>query len=146
MGRVMFNKHRITYGNQRGSYMTIHLNERPYFVHRLICQAFKKMENFENYVVNHIDNNGKNNNINNLEWLTVSQNNKYHYENGFGGRKIVQLTIDNEYIKIYDNQNKASRELGGDPSGISRACKGKQKTALGFKWMFLDEYETLTKV
>lgn len=42
-------------------------------VHRLVAQAF--IENIENKpLINHIDNNGENNCINNLEWVTHEEN------------------------------------------------------------------------
>lgn len=46
-------------------------------IHRLLMIAFKPCENMEELTVNHIDGNKKNNNLNNLEWLT-SQENTHH--------------------------------------------------------------------
>lgn len=59
-------------------YMVILLydNGSPLYcqIHRLVLEAFKPVENMQNLQVNHIDNNRSNNNLNNLEWVTPSEN------------------------------------------------------------------------
>lgn len=59
-------------------YMVILLydNGKPlhFQIHRLILETFKPVENMQNLQVNHIDNNRSNNNLNNLEWVTPSEN------------------------------------------------------------------------
>jgi len=55
-------------------------------------------------------------------------------------RAAAQLDITNEFIKYYSAASIATRETGVDTSGIIKACKGKYKTAGGYKWMYLDEY------
>ena len=50
-------------------------------VHRLIAETFHPNSNSENLVVNHIDGNTLNNNEDNLEWTTVSENNKVQARN-----------------------------------------------------------------
>lgn len=59
--------------------------------------------------------------------------------------KVVQFDKCNNFIKIHDSMNQASKETGTILSGISEACNGNQKTSGGYKWMYLEEYEK-TKV
>lgn len=49
-------------------------------IHRLVAKAFIKNNN-KKPEVNHIDGNKKNNNVNNLEWVTVSENAIHAYKN-----------------------------------------------------------------
>lgn len=52
---------------------------------------------------------------------------------------IVQLTKDGEFIKQWDCTSEAARELG--INNISTCCMGRQKSAGGFKWMHLSDYQ-----
>lgn len=52
---------------------------RYLLVSRLVCSTF--LSNIENKrTVNHKDGNGRNNNLENLEWATYSENNKHAYK------------------------------------------------------------------
>lgn len=51
-------------------------------LHRLVMIAFNPVNNYEMLQVNHIDGNKLNDNINNLEWVTRSENVKHAYETG----------------------------------------------------------------
>lgn len=60
-------------------------------------------------------------------------------------KQVVQLSLDNEYVKTYNSIKEASRELGLDDSSISNVCKGKkQKTCGGYKWMYKEDYENIS--
>ena len=55
---------------------------------------------------------------------------------------IIQLTLDGEYITTYQSGYEAATAIGNPNlrSNIVLVCKGKKKTAGGFKWMFKDDY------
>lgn len=58
-------------------------------------------------------------------------------------RKTVQLDISNDFICIWNSINKAAKYLKISPSDIGNCARGRQKTAHGFKWMYLEDYEQL---
>jgi hypothetical protein len=62
----------------RGRYCTIIVKGKTYMVHRLVADAFIGQSKLE---VNHIDNNGINNCVENLEYVTHREN----ISHGFGG-------------------------------------------------------------
>jgi len=60
---------------------------------------------------------------------------------------IVQLSLDNIFIKEHISMAAAARELNTvHASSIRQVCKGRQKSACGFKWMYKNEYETTKTV
>lgn len=98
-------------------------------LHRLIAEAF--IPNPNNYpVVNHIDENKKNNNIDNLEWCSVKYNQNYSNYKTF--KKVKCLNTG----KMYDSIKKASEDNGLDSSGISKVCKGIRKSVGGLQFEY----------
>ena len=81
LGRVR-NKDRVL-RLQKHNYVNILLthNKKQYkrYIHRLVAQAFIPNEKEE---VNHKDGNKHNNNLDNLEWVTRSENTLHAYKTG----------------------------------------------------------------
>lgn len=125
--------------------------EGKYFhrsVHRLVATAF--LENKENKKeVNHKDGNKLNNSVENLEWVTSSENQRHAVKTGlFKARsgkdstysiKVRQLNKDGVFIKEWDSINQLKKELGYNSVGIIGCCKKRKKyrTAYGYKWEYV---------
>jgi len=59
-------------------YISITLNKIPLYLHRILAECF--IANPENKrTINHKDGNKQNNNLDNLEWMTHSENHKHAY-------------------------------------------------------------------
>lgn len=77
------------FGRDKDGYYIIPLNKngikKMYRVHRIVAEVF--IPNIHNKpVIDHIDCDITNNNVNNLRWVTVKENNNYIIENGHAKR------------------------------------------------------------
>ncbi|AUN14682.1 NUMOD3 domain-containing DNA-binding protein [Paraclostridium sordellii] len=54
-------------------------------------------------------------------------------------KNVVQLALDNTFIKEYYNIRKLD-ELGFHNSAIVMCCKGKRNKHKGYKWMYKEDY------
>lgn len=131
-------------------YLTVSLlkirNNKRIRIHRLVALHF--IENINNYSqVNHKDFNRENNNVDNLEWMTPSQNVKYSWDNGrYGDSKLITKEANKKCSKkvlcvdlntVFESARKASREFNIAISSISQCCNKKRKSAGGYKWQYL---------
>jgi len=123
------------------------------FVHRLVAQSFIGFE--ENKTINHKNGIKFDNNIENLEWLTQSENCKHAYKNGLS--KIMRgaeshrfgkcgslhkhskkvLRISGEEIIEYESMSIAAKENNLKTANISKVCYNLRHTCGGFKWKFI---------
>lgn len=53
---------------------------------------------------------------------------------------IVQLTFDGQFIKKWSCSAEVERELGIARQSINSCCRGRNKSAGGFKWMYASDY------
>ena len=51
-------------------------------------------------------------------------------------KKIIQKTLDGEFIRIWDSAKQAQIELGLHKGNISKCCNGEYKKASGYKWEY----------
>lgn len=139
------------------SYLKVTLSknnkQRTFRVHILVARTF--IPNPENKPeVNHIDGNKKNNKVNNLEWNTRSENELHAYRNGLAkpsnkqkqavakyakenySKKVVQYSLNGEFIKEWNSMHDVWRELGIRPSYICRCCKGLRNQTYGYIWKY----------
>lgn len=130
--------------NTYNGYLRVYIHGKCLRVHRLVAEHFLQNENGYPQV-NHKDGNKRNNKADNLEWCTARENLKHayrtglkrvHYDNICLPRPVIQLSIDGDVLAHYDSIKAAERCTGFDNSSISAACKGRRKTAYGYKWQY----------
>ena len=114
-------------------------------VHRLIAISFFGKSNLP---VNHKDGIKSNNYIENLEFITASENQKHAIKNGLlipntkkiaeeKRKKVLQINpITNEIIKIYNSAHEASKITGFNRGNICSACRGNGKLVNKYNWKY----------
>ncbi len=126
------------YKPHHSGYIYVRINKQKYALHRVVASTF--IENTHNKpVVNHIDGCKTNNCLNNLEWVTVLENNQHNHNVGLVKcytRKIGQYNLEGELIKEYPSIVSATKET--KILSIKEVLYNKQKTSGGFIWKYLD--------
>ena len=118
-----------------------------FLIHRLVAHMF--IPNPNNHpIINHRDENPENNRAENLEWCTQKYNINYGTRNERAGKKIseskkrdkhpmARKVICLETKQIFGCTKDASEWCHGN---VSMCCRGKNKSAGGYHWQFLDDY------
>ena len=121
---------RILKSSLVGGYLSIGLriNNKTVtsFIHRLVATSFLICID-ESFIVNHKDGDKINNNVKNLEWISLSENSQHAYSLGLHKPtkiKVSQYTLDNIFITEFESIMDAEKETGVSNGSISNVCRG----------------------
>ena len=139
-------KYLSTRENSGYEYVKLYNNSKKgkdFSIHYLVGKVY--IPNPENYpMLNHKNFDKKDNRIENLEWISYSENMKHFGQKN--GISVNKLDINNNIIQTYNTIKDASEYNNISSPGITNVCKGKQKTAGGFKWEYNKEKELANPV
>ena len=105
-------------------------------IHRLVAEAFYDCDS-DNFEVNHIDGDKKNNFVGNLEWCTRSENMSHGYRLGLiamspnAGMPRKQIRI-SETGEVFESIHACARHINGRSTNIMSCLSGRQKTHRDF--------------
>lgn len=136
-------------------YIQVHCSNRVIKPHRLVALAYIPNP-LNKPQVNHINGDKNDNSIGNLEWCTNLENMRHSWEIGLRNnsiksgcynyqydkesvncKKVIQMDLNGNEMQEFVSIAQACRAVNGKSySNISKACKGNQKTAFGYKWKF----------
>lgn len=125
---------------------------RRVYVHRVLAETFIQKPNCEEkLLVNHKDGVKINYSLDNLEWITASENVKHAYSLGlqiprrkvkiagpgrtYNKRRVIQVQLDNSEIE-FESAKEAFRQTGINHTKICAVCRGERKRAGGYAWKY----------
>ena len=130
---------------------TVDRKKKTCKIHVLKTRAFIYTPNPLTYnIIRHLNDDKYDNRLENLAWGSQSnnirdcvRNGNYSYSNGAktgakNGKKRSKPVRCLETGMIYSSTREAGRKLGISNASISLCCSGKNKTAKGFHWEYID--------
>jgi HNH endonuclease len=109
--------------------------QQKVFIHRLVAEAFLPVPKVEAVFVNHKDLNKRNNSLENLEWVTPSENIEHAH-----GRCVAQIDpVDGSVLKTFKSGNAASKSIGMPSYTVHNAINSNTFPIVGgFRWQFVE--------
>ena len=111
-----------------------------FLIHHLVYVSFTN-DNIDTslYCIDHIDNNPLNNQLSNLRKVTREENVQYGIkeQNAYNNLKIVICFKDGKKIGEFVSCRAAAKELGLDPSAISKVCRGIYSHTHGYVFKYI---------
>lgn len=118
------------------AYVSFNMNgeRRRFAIHRIVANAF--IPNPNNYSeVNHKNYDRLNNNVENLEWISSSQNKQHAYlkkeNHDCRGKVVMQFDKSGVLIKKFSTVRETAKSLNCTIGAISNCCSGRLKLLWG---------------
>lgn len=130
--------------------VTLFVSKLPLYcrVHRLVADAFLEVPPFK-MTVNHIDGNKLNNNVCNLEWLSLEDNYRHAISNGLmnkGAETYNAILTDDIVIEILDLMKEGFSDIElAAHFGVVRSSMYKIRNGLSWKHIARDKLPTIDR-
>ena len=112
---------------------------KSFSIHRLVGYAFLGKPEDEKMTINHKDGNRQNNNVDNLEWLSLKDNIRHGFINGLYHNQInIEITNKTTQKKtIFRSMTEASKAIGKNHGYLSGQIKRNKFENDNYKWIII---------
>ncbi|ARF08987.1 HNH endonuclease [Catovirus CTV1] len=147
LGNVKNNKTNklLKFKNYKDGYQRIIVRNdtgnKNYAVHRLVASVFLKNLDENKIYINHKNGIKSDNRLDNLEYVTQSENMKHAVVNNLlkpAKKKVAQYSKDLELINVFNSITEAAQKTNIERSQIGKTCNVKVKYAGSFIWKFIN--------
>ena len=122
---------KVSYNNC--GYQIVNVSRPPQCVHRMVAETWLDNPNHHRDV-NHINGDKSDNRVENLEWVTHSENMRHAVRTGL----INQTPVRNvETGEVYESISECARQIGGNPGCIVHCLSGRRSTHLGYHFEYV---------
>lgn len=136
----------LTHSKDNMGYLTVSLRKdgKSYTkrVHRLVGEAYLKPVKGKN-IINHIDGNKNNPHIDNLEYMSNSENTKHGYDNNLYKSKsmlpIIVTNLNGDYIGDYRSIRAVSNQFGVNRKTLSSILNGDRKNSYEYNFKYKED-------
>lgn len=134
--RTFFDRYKITKGTKNGNgYFKVVINKKGYFVHRLVAETFIPNQ-YNKLEVNHKNSNTEDNTVENLEWVSRSENMLSDITHSKRAHKVDLYGLDGNFLESFSSLTQMCSKRGLDIKSVRKCLNGKFKQHHGYTFKY----------